>query len=135
MIRVLEASEDPVTPQIVHCQCKSEAKAQTTDESTDVLTRLVESKMSILPDPSEEQLDSTKRLDLLLVSPALRDQIGYGSVQDVDRGWRDVDVLEDCEINKERRSVSDVAFASFVWAEVPGLDLQFSNMKVWYDWG
>lgn len=52
--------------------------------------------MPILSDSSKEELDSSERLDLLLVPPALGDEIGDGTVEDVDGGWRDVDVLEDC---------------------------------------
>lgn len=51
--------------------------------------------MSVLSDASEKELDSTERLDLLLVPSAFGDEIRDGSVEDVDGRRGDVDVLED----------------------------------------
>jgi len=74
------------------------------------LTRLVESEMTILSDSSKEELDSSERLDLLLVPPALGDEIRDGTVEDVDGSWRDVDVLENCfrgeEVSDKEEEVS-----------------------------
>lgn len=53
--------------------------------------RLVESDMSVLPDPTEEELYTAVRTDLFLVRPAFRVQGGGGTVEHVYLGGGDVD--------------------------------------------